>query len=344
MYSPIVSFTQPTTKEGWREFVDRDPVVMPPVLTVPQFEALNETERARYGTERIQAVTQLAPIKGLYSDLQDLVFQRLELNNHPQPGARQGIVVDGLAANGKTTQVMEIGKAYEKWCRELYPERLTPSGHEFHPVIYVLAEAKSSTKTLNYSLNGFYGFVPKTASSQRLTQQFLLRAKQCQTSLIIIDDIHFLQEHRKSDIESNNHLKRLANDTRATFLYAGVNLQKNGFMREGKGHEAAVRSQLQTRFFAYPVEPIPAASFLLADLLQLFEKDFQMVRSEPGDLVKNKKFIWGLTNGVIGPIRNLLLGAFQTAIADGSERITKELLGKVRSGGLGANTPAIATD
>lgn len=344
MYSPIIEFAHPTTKEGWKEFVDREPASMPPVLPLNQFQALSESERAAYGDERIQAAVQLPPIKGLYRDLQDLVIQRLRLNSHPQPGARQGIVVDGLAGNGKTTQVMEIGKHYEKWCRELYPHELTPSGHEFHPVVYAVAEAKSSTKSLNYSLNSFYGLVPRSQNSQGLTEQFLFRAAQCQTSLIIIDDIHFLQEHRKSDIESNNHLKRLANDTRATFLYAGVDLQQNGFMRPGQGHEAAVRSQLQTRFVTFPVDPIPAGSGLLASVLQLFEEDLRLVNSEPGDLVSNKKFIWGQTNGVIGPMRHLLIGAFQAAIADGSERITRALLEQVRSGGLGLPTPMIAGD
>ncbi len=51
--------------------------------------------------------------------------------------------------------------------------------------------------------------------------------------MIVIDDIHLLELRREADRDANNHLKRLANDLQATFVYAGVGLSHGGFMHEG---------------------------------------------------------------------------------------------------------------
>ena len=81
-------------------------------------------------------------------------------------------------------------------------------------------------------------------------------ARCCQTSLVVIDDIHLLELRREADRDANNHLKRLANDLQATFVYAGVGLSHGGFMHEGRVGADAALAQISQRFKRLPVEPL----------------------------------------------------------------------------------------
>ncbi len=112
-------------------------------------------------------------------------------------------------------------------------------------------------KGLNHAILTFNGMgPPKRASARELTQLVLECARCCQTSLAVLDDIHLLELRREADRDANNHLKRLANDLQATFVYAGVGLSHGGFMHEGRFGADAALAQISQRFKRLPVEPL----------------------------------------------------------------------------------------
>ena len=115
-------------------------------------------------------------------------------------------------------------------------------------MVYVNVDAMPTIKGLNQAILTFYGMgPPKRANARELTQLVLQCARLCGTSLIVIDDIHLLELRREADRDANNHLKRLANDLQATFVYAGVGLSHGGFMHEGLyGADAAVGADQPT--------------------------------------------------------------------------------------------------
>ena len=55
----------------------------------------------------------------------------------------------------------------------------------------------------------------------------------CETKLIVIDDLHFVDFRHRNGLEVSNHLKGLANVLPATFLFVGVNLEAKKFFDEG---------------------------------------------------------------------------------------------------------------
>jgi hypothetical protein len=319
-----------TVKEGWRRFVCDEPTPRPERLSRADHRRLTEEERSIYDERRLRHAHGFGPIKSLYADTHRTLSRLVRLNELRGPGARHGAALDGDPGNGKSTIASQFGRAHERRCRELYTEELTPEGHEYLPVLYVNLDAYPTIKGLNEAMLGFYGPVPGRAPTRRLTQMVLDCARLCGTSLIIIDDIHLLELRRESDRDANNHLKRLANDLAATFIYAGVGLEHSGFMHEGRLGTDAQLAQISRRFKRIGVGPLgrsrAADRELWLGILSVFEAELVLLAARPGDLTGRADHLWQRTQGVIGSLTQLLTEATAEAIDTGAERITQKLL------------------
>ena len=135
---------------------------------------------------------------------------------------------------------------------------MTPDGHEYLPVVYVNVDAMPTIKGLNHAiLTLLRDGTTEAGERARADPAGAASARGwCQTSLVVIDDIHLLELRREADRDANNHLKRLANDLQATFVYAGVGLSQGGFMHEGLYGADAALAQISQRFKRLPVEPL----------------------------------------------------------------------------------------
>jgi hypothetical protein len=320
-----------TVKEGWRQFVDDEPTQRPERIRVADYQRLDEQSRSAYDRDRLRHAHGFGPIRSLYTDVHR-TLERLVVSNEVRgPGARHGAALDGNPGNGKTTIVSHFGRQYERCCRQRHPDELTVDGHEYLPVVYVNVDALPTIKGLNHALLTFYGMgPPKRASARELTQLVLECARCCETSLIVIDDIHLLELRREADRDANNHLKRLANDLQATFVYAGVGLSHGGFMHEGRYGADAALAQISQRFKRLAVEPLrrstTAERATWLGVLSVFERELVLLQSKDGDLTGQADQLWRRTQGVIGSLTQLLTEATAEAIDTGAERITAKLL------------------
>jgi hypothetical protein len=275
-------------------------------------------------------------IRNLFDDAHKALWRLVCLNNAKGPGARYGAMLDGDVGNGKTTSATQFGRLYERRCRERYPQELTPEGHEYLPVAYATAESFPTVKGLNRALLRFYGLRPKRADTSELTDLVLRTVRLCGTSLIIIDDIHCLELHREADRGANNHLKRLANDARATFLYAGVGLEHTGFLRAGDSPRDAQLAQISQRFTRIPVSAMQRSrehdKKLFLGVLSFYERELVLLGARAGDLTGIADYLWRRTHGVIGALSQMLCCGCIESIQTGSERITKKLLDEIDIG------------
>ena len=146
----------------------------------------------------------------------------------------------------------------------------------------------------------------------------------------MIDDIHLLELRREADRDANNHLKRLANDLQATFVYAGVGLSHGGFMHEGRYGADAALAQISQRFKRLPVEPLrrstQAERAMWLGVLSGVRARAGAAAAKDGDLTGQADYLWRRTQGVIGSLTQLLTEATAEAIDTGAERITAKLL------------------
>jgi hypothetical protein len=324
-----------TVKEDWRRFVDDEPPERPERLTAARYRSLDALAREHYDEQRLSYAPALV-IRNLFDEAHKALWRLVRLNEFKGPGARHGAMLDGNPGNGKSTSASQFGRLYERRCRERYPHELTPDGHEYLPVLYVNVDAYPTVKGLNRAVLGFYGLHPKRADTSELTEVVLRCANLCGTSLIVIDDIHLLELHREADRDANNHLKRLANDARATFLYAGVGLEHTGFMHEGRAAGDAQLAQISQRFKRIPVSAMQRSrehdKELFLGVLSVYERELVLLGAKAGDLTGIADYLWLRTQGVIGSLSQLLCEGTIEAIQSARERITKKLLDEIDIG------------
>lgn len=319
---------------GWKRYVDKPGATRPAMPTDDEFKAMDAESKKSFRRIRKIYHSKFGPIETDY--LGQVLSDAINLaaaNYNMAPGARPGIVLDGLGTVGKSTIVMEIGKKYEKLIRKSLnlPHNL-PNGSTFIPVAYISLPGNLSIKRFDARMVSYFNIpIPSKSSDMWLSEQIITTARECGTSLVIVDDVHFVNMRNKSGKEVNNHFKYLASHISATFLYAGIYLDKTLLMSEGASIEKAHRSQTAGRFKRYRIEPFKKGSEPYASLIATFDSHLLLMNQTIGDLYETfGDYIHDRTNGFIGAISNLLRTAANLAIDNGTERITKSLLDRVQ--------------
>jgi len=258
---------------------------------------------------------------------------RLATSNYSaHPGARMGIVLDGLGTVGKSSIAMELGKKYElSWRKNILPKLQGGNFSRSIPVVYITLPGTLAIKDFNRLITSFMGLnVPASATAHWLNDRIIDATQECATSLVIIDDIHFLQMRNLSAQTINNHLKSLANCVSATFVYAGINVEGSGLLAEGKSQEKAFASQTQHRFKTFRISPYTKTSSDFKPLLSSFEASLTLMNQPLGTLASMSDFIHDRTGGFMGAINNLIREGANIAIDNGSEKLSRTLLEKVK--------------
>lgn len=257
-------------------------------------------------------------------------------NLRAQPGSRPGLIMDGISTVGKSTIAMQLGRRYEKIITKNHSITRTPTGNVFLPVAFVNLPGEVSIMNFNYLLARFYNIpFSRKAKECELTDRIKEHVADCSTSMIILDDIHFLRIKNRSHETVNNHIKHLANSISATFVYAGINVEGSGLLAEGNKPENKAFSQTAHRFKRFELLPFDynktesRSDFL--KVLTSFEDHLLLFEQPKGALVADTaEYIWARTGGFIGPISALIREGAALAIKRNTERITKNILNDIK--------------
>ncbi|MEJ7569319.1 MAG: TniB family NTP-binding protein [Gaiellaceae bacterium] len=323
-----------TTKEGWREFVDTAPSKPPSRPGPAEWKAMTSPARAAFNRARNAHHNSLGPIAAAAMTRVHAALQRQVDANFQHPsGARPGTVIDGEANIGKSTILTQFGRRYELTVRKRYPSGLTAAGDELLPVLYLSLAAGTTIKQLSGQILDFFGYPRRAGSSQiELTTHAKNVLRRCQTTLVLFDDIHFLRLSNQSDRAVNDHLKYLASVIPATFVYAGIDCEQGGLLREGKGRmDKSAFSQTGSRFSYFRVdkfgiEPGQQARDWI-ELLAGLERQLVLLNQSKGMLSHGlPRYLFDRTHGEIGSLMALIRQGAAIAIANGEEQITSTLL------------------
>jgi len=138
-----------------------------------------------------------------------------------------------------------------------------------------------------------------------------------------VDEIHNLNHGTPAGEDLSDHLKYFTEHLPATFIYAGIDVERCGVFTGTRGRQLAGRCELIcTGAFPYRDE--------WAQLIAALEATLRLHRHEPGTLPAHARYLHQRTGGMIGSLTHLIRGAAIRAILGGQEAITRPLLDSVR--------------
>ena len=300
-----------TTKEGWARFVTRRPMSPEPG------HAGNDDARIDYLSELVMVNTPVVA---------EVVAtaRRLVLLNRRQLSARRGLIVTGGPGTGKTTAITALGRTHEVAVRRRHP-------HEPHrlPVVYVTVPPAATPRMLAVEFARFFGLpLAARANITDVTNAVCATAAHVGVELVLVDEVHNLNLATRAGAEVSDQLKYFAERLPATFVYAGVNVERVGLFAGPRGQQIASRfTTIGTTAFAYgTAEQRTAWHALVASL----EATLPLRAHQPGTLTALDEYLHRRTAGMIGSLSHLVRGAAIDAILDGTEHLTRAHLDRVR--------------
>ena len=228
-----------TTLEGWRAFISADPSELA-LLTRRRWEGLGERDRRDYDDARIAHHAELVVVTT--SAITEITSegQLLVLMNQREIGARRGLIVSGDAATGKTTAIKQLGRLHELRIRARFP-----AGDGRIPVVYVTCPPKGSPRKLAMEFARFLGLPLRTRANvtdiANAVCQVLIDAR---TDLVLVDEIHNLNHGTPAGEDLSDHLKYFTEHLPATFIYAGIDVERCGVFTGTRGRQLAGRCEL----------------------------------------------------------------------------------------------------
>jgi hypothetical protein len=150
-----------------------------------------------------------------------------------------------------------------------------------------------------------------------------------------VDDLHFLQWRNSSGIAISNHFKYIANVFPVTMIFIGVGLAARGLFSEGSDYQDAVLAQTGRRTTALDMEPFAVNTERgrrhWRQLLLAIEQRVVLADKRPGVIADHLcDYLYARSTGHIGSLMTLINRGCQRAVRSGEEKLTTELLDKVR--------------
>jgi|GEM_PF-696359 len=142
------------------------------------------------------------------------------------------------------------------------------------------------------------------------------------TTVVCVDEIHNLRLATRSGAEVSDTLKYFSERIPATFVYAGINVEREGLFSGTRGQ------QIAGRFTLIPAAPFPYAPEWQG-LVATLEDALRLHEHLPGTLTGLDRYLHQRTGGMIGSLSHLIRGAAIEAIMNGSEKISRKLLDAV---------------
>ncbi|OBJ33702.1 TniB family NTP-binding protein [Mycolicibacter heraklionensis] len=324
-------------KEGFFAFADAAALPQPERLTRTGLKGLSESALADYNARRRVWHANLGPLRtpqlaDLHEQLWDIVDSNVQTGDKP----KSAVAIDGFPGLGKTTAALAFARDFHR--REIAeggPE--TAEGHQRIPVCRVGLTGNTGMLDFNRAMLAYFGHPgTKRGTAAQLAHRALDCVLTCQTRLLMIDDLHFLRWRNTQGVEISNHFKYIANEFPVTIIYIGVGLSKRGLFSEGSTYQDPIIAQTGRRTTKLTMDSFavkkPADRKRWRALLLSLEKRIVLADSHPGMLADElSDYLYARSTGHIGSLITLVNRACQRAVRTGTERLTQDLLDRVKN-------------
>jgi hypothetical protein len=193
----------------------------------------------------------------------------------------------------------------------------------------------TQVKGLNEAICRFYG-LPTNGTTDRLAGRAVDAVLSMHTTIMVIDDIHFLDARRRDSRLMSNHLKFLSNAFPVTLIYVGVGVAARGILNEGLSAAETLYAQIGRRTTALGLPP-----FLVDTddgrrqwrrLLLTIERKLVLADAHRGMLADDlSDYLYVRSTGHFASLMTLIARGCRRAIAAGAERLSVEIIDKVNN-------------
>ena len=244
--------------------------------------------------------------------------RRLSYLNRNADSGRCGLILSGPARTGKTTAITQLGKTLEVIHRQRHPN----SGGDI-PVIYITVPPAATAKMIAIEFARFLGLpVIRRANLTDITEAVCGVCADTRTGLVAVDEIHNVSLATRPGAEASDMLKYFSERIPATFVYAGIDVERNGLLSGTRGE------QIAGRFGMIRTSAFPRGEYWTG-LISALEDSLRLHRHQPGALTGLKEYLHRRTGGMIGSLLRLIRGAAIQAVLDGTEQITRTSLDSI---------------
>ncbi|MEC5186231.1 hypothetical protein RCH12_003715 [Cryobacterium sp. MP_3.1] len=303
----------------------------PRTLTAEEYLTLSEEEKEAHDDARIlylnrELTVDTPAVKAALSDV-----RRLLRSNYGKASGRHGLLLSGPSRAGKTHTALAILRATMNRYLADYSD---PRPEGIVPVVFIDVPPAATAKSMMHQFCDFLGMTrgPRFTLEELtyMATQTMLRGR---TALIVVDEVHNLNNSSANTRDAIRALKGLSNALPATFIYCGVNLEKNGLLAGDEGLQIAGRFALRRM--------LPHSYGNLQDrdewglTVRAFETGVGLISAGERYLEGHAEYLFSRTGGSIGSLGYLIRSAaIELILSDavrehGEERITRELLDSI---------------
>jgi hypothetical protein len=210
-----------------------------PILSPEEYAALGRREKRLYDACREVVNANLGILQTpMLLKVRDTMDDRIwanALNN--SPGAREGIMINGGGAQGKTETVLAVVADFLSEWEDLHGLKnptAYPGGRDAHePVVYARVPSKPTPKTLCGAVLDAVGEDWELRESFGTLRRRAIRSlRELGTRVLVLDDITRIKMHRLDDQDVLDLIRDLM-DTGATLILVGVGITSSGLLSEG---------------------------------------------------------------------------------------------------------------
>ncbi|WP_030061847.1 MULTISPECIES: TniB family NTP-binding protein [Streptomyces] len=306
-----------TTLDGWRQFLTEAPSA-PRLRSEGEFAALPVAEQELDDEARLDHHARLLVVAT--STVRHTVTsgRRLVLLNRHAVSARRGLIVSGPAGTGKTIAITQLGRSHE-----LLDRARQPHATGRIPVLYVTVPPAATARMIAAEFARFLGIpVRRPWNITDIIEAVVGICTDARTGLVLVDELHNISLTTRHGSEVADTLKYFSERIPATFVYAGINIERTTLLSGTRG------AQIAGRFTLIPTHPFPYGPEWKS-LVATLESTLMLRRQIPGTLTGLDRYLHERTGGMIGALSHQIRGAAIDAILSGNEQITRESLAAV---------------
>ena len=303
-----------TTLAGWRQFAGEMPAV-PQLLDSTIWQGLDPDKRDAYDDDRIAHHSRLLIVQT--PAVRDVVTagRRLAHLNRTAHYGRSGLIVSGPARTGKTTTITQLGKTVE-----VFHRRRNPRSRDDIPVIYITVPPAATPKMIAAEFARFLGIpVTRRANITDIIEAVCGVCTDTRTSIVCVDEIHNLNIATRAGAEASDTLKYFSERIPATFVFAGISIERAGLLSGPRGE------QIAGRFSMVRTGPFPRDG-QWPTLIAALESSLRLHRQKTGSLPGLAGYLHQRTGGMIGSLLWLIRSAAIQAVIDGTEQVTRKAM------------------